>query len=533
MHVKRLLSLLLTALLAVTVLASCAGRSDFSKEAADALNNAQTIVHFSTDSQLTKALKDSLKDNVQPDDVRNAMAADKNLQALLTDGYQLNILAVQADDANAAAQAIAQNASGIVTGKKAEGKIAMVLADSGYYYAAILTYRDTSSSSGNDDGSDEEPPAPPEVTDITVEIPEGSVAGTLKVSDLSFTAKYSDGTTQPIAFSDLTYTCNPALTDDTFETAGTYTLTITYDGKTFTETIEVEGDPENSDTWEIDSNGTLHIPQGATTIGSAAFGQNPDVHKVDLTGTDITRIEDMAFSMSTSLETVILSDKIEYIGTDAFSACTNLKEVTINGTSDIQICENIFSSCTSLEKVTFAGNITSIPAQMFFGASSLVNVDLGNISTIGSAAFLNCTKLETVLGSNLTNIESTAFSGCSALKNIDLSHAESIKLKAFYNCGSLTQIDLSSIKTIDQQAFSMQAPMFGGPAPVITDVRFGENVSKISNAAFSNAFADNKVNIYYGDGSEEAAEKLQSIGFNPPYGTEVTWHSYADGDSVF
>ena len=306
MHVKRLLSLLLTALLAVTVLASCAGRSDFSKEAADALNNAQTIVHFSTDSQLTKALKDSLKDNVQPDDVRNAMAADKNLQALLTDGCQLDVFAVRANTVKDAAESIAQNIASIASGKKSEGKAAMVLADSGYYYAAVLTYRDTSSSSGNDDGSDEEPPAPPEVTDITVEIPEGSVAGTLKVSDLSFTAKYSDGTTQPIAFSDLTYTCNPALTDDTFETAGTYTLTITYDGKTFTETIEVEGDPENSDTWEIDSNGTLHIPQGATTIGSAAFGQNPDVHKVDLTGTDITRIEYMAFSMSTSLETVIL-----------------------------------------------------------------------------------------------------------------------------------------------------------------------------------------------------------------------------------
>ena len=98
MHVKRLLSLLLTALLAVTVLAGCAGRSDFSKEAADALNNTQAIVHFSTDSQLTKALKDSLKDNVQPDDVRNAMAADKNLQALLTDGCQLDVFAVRANN---------------------------------------------------------------------------------------------------------------------------------------------------------------------------------------------------------------------------------------------------------------------------------------------------------------------------------------------------------------------------------------------------------------------------------------------------
>ena len=157
MHVKRLLSLLLTALLAVTVLAGCAGRSDFSKEAADALNNAQTIVHFSTDSQLTKALKDSLKDNVQPDDVRNAMAADKNLQALLTDGCQLDVFAVRANTVEDAAERIAQNIASIASGKKSEGKAAMVLADNGYYYAAVLTCRDSNSSASDDGGED---PAP-------------------------------------------------------------------------------------------------------------------------------------------------------------------------------------------------------------------------------------------------------------------------------------------------------------------------------------------------------------------------------------
>ena len=157
MHVKRLLSLLLTALLAVTVLAGCAGRSDFSKEAADALNNAQTIVHFSTDSQLTKALKDSLKDNVQPDDVRSAMAADKNLQALLTDGYQLDVFAVRANTVKDAAESIAQNIASIASGKKSEGKAAMVLADNGYYYAAVLTCRDSNSSASDDGGED---PAP-------------------------------------------------------------------------------------------------------------------------------------------------------------------------------------------------------------------------------------------------------------------------------------------------------------------------------------------------------------------------------------
>lgn len=457
MHARKLLCLLLSALLAVTLLAACGG-SNFSKDAMAAVNAIQDTIEFETDSQLTKALQDALADNIQTSDVRDAMLSDQNLQSLLISGYRLDIFAVNADSAKNAAEIIAQNILKIIAGKKSEGKIAMVLANNGYYYAVVLTYQENS-------GENDDPPiAIPTVTDITVSIPENSVAGTLKLSDLTFTATYSDGTTQPINSSDLQYTCDPVLTNDTFQTAGIYTFTITYNGKTYTTTIEVEGDPNNPSTWEIDKSGTLHVPKGATTIGSAAFGSNSDIHTVDLTGTDITRIEYMAFSMCDSLETIILSDKIEYIGDSAFSACTNLKEVTLNGTKNIQMGGDIFSSCTNLEKVTFAGNITSIPERMFYGLSSLVNIDLGkNISNIGTAAFNNCKNLETVLGSNLTNIGSSAFSGCSALKNIDLSHAEKIGVKAFYNCGSLTEIDLSSIKTIGQQAFSMQAPTFGGP----------------------------------------------------------------------
>lgn len=158
MHARKLLSLLLSALLAVTVLAGCAGRSDFSKEVVAAANNIQNTVTFKADSQLTRALQDALADNVQTSDVRDAMAADQSLQALLTDGYRLDVFAVSADSAKVAAESIAQNIAAITTGKKSEGKAAMVLADNGYYYAAVLTWRDRS----NNDDNQSTPPKEPE-----------------------------------------------------------------------------------------------------------------------------------------------------------------------------------------------------------------------------------------------------------------------------------------------------------------------------------------------------------------------------------
>lgn len=237
MHARKLFSLLLLALLAVTVLAGCAGRSDFSKEAVQAANNAQNTVTFQTDSQLTRALQDALADNIQTNDVRNAMAADKNLQTLLTDGCRLDVFAVRADSAKAAAESIAQNIASITAGKKPEGRASMVLADNGYYYAAVLTWRDTSSSSDNDD----EPPAPPEIESITVTKSPNKTAyvvgQTFDPSGLTLEIHYGDGTSETLEYSadsGITWSPSRALTEkDT-------TITIAFAEKTTEITIQVE-----------------------------------------------------------------------------------------------------------------------------------------------------------------------------------------------------------------------------------------------------------------------------------------------------
>lgn len=167
MKTKKLLSTLLSAVMAVTVLASCGGSKNYSAEAAKAANAAQNTVAFETDAVLEKSLQNALKDHIQTSDVKTAMTADENLKEQLTSGYQLDVLAMRADSANEAATAIAQKIAGLATGKKGDGKIAMVLADNGFYYAAVLTYR---TSSGTDTGGDEsEPPDKPETPYITIE----------------------------------------------------------------------------------------------------------------------------------------------------------------------------------------------------------------------------------------------------------------------------------------------------------------------------------------------------------------------------
>ena len=112
MHAKKLLSLLLSALAAVTMLASCGSRWDYSQEAVKAANEAQgeTLrVEFQVDQKFTHALHDAVEENIQPADVEKAMLADASLKELLTSGYRLNVYALRADvDAEEAARTIAE-----------------------------------------------------------------------------------------------------------------------------------------------------------------------------------------------------------------------------------------------------------------------------------------------------------------------------------------------------------------------------------------------------------------------------------------
>ena len=176
MNAKKLLATLLSAVMAVTALASCGEGTNYSNEAVKAANEAQSTVVFETDSDLAKSLQDALEDYTQTSDIKTAMVADENLKDLLTSGYQLDVYAAQGEDAEAAAQAIAQQyIVNIVSGKQSEGKIAMILhKGNGYYYAAVLTYRTgggsgsggSGGSSSGDDGEDNKPVS----YSITVEI---------------------------------------------------------------------------------------------------------------------------------------------------------------------------------------------------------------------------------------------------------------------------------------------------------------------------------------------------------------------------
>ena len=155
MHVRKRIFAFLFAALVMALLTAC-GKWDYSREAMKAANDAQgenVRVTFEIDQKFTSSLRGAAEDNIQPADVKNAMAMDKTIEKLLTAGYRLDIYALRADtDAAKAAAQLADEFVSRLAGCEEKGYISMVKADNGYFYEAVLVYRHGGNGGADDSG---------------------------------------------------------------------------------------------------------------------------------------------------------------------------------------------------------------------------------------------------------------------------------------------------------------------------------------------------------------------------------------------
>lgn len=124
----------------------------------------------------------------------------------------------------------------------------------------------------------------------------------------------------------------------------------------------------------------------------------------------------------------------------AFRYCINLKEISLSMSNNVASLSNVFSYCSSLTKVVLSGVMKSSGslAGLFYGCSSLINVDLKNLDVSNvimfSEVFTNCNSLEDldlsnfVLygGGNVTTM--SMFNGCTSLKKLDLRNIDFSKI---------------------------------------------------------------------------------------------------------
>ena len=198
------------------------------------------------------------------------------------------------------------------------------------------------------------------------------------------------------------------------------------------------------------------IEEGVTNIGNYAFWGCDSLASVTIPSS-VTSIGHYAFEYCTSLTSVTIPNSVTSIGDNAFSNCANLTSVTIpNGVTSIGY--RAFSYCTSLTSVTIPNSVTRIGDRAFFDCSSLTSVTIPDgVTKIDSYVFASCDALTSVaIPNTVTVIGGNAFSGCASLANVTIpSSVISIRGYAFFGCSSLNSVMIpDSVTKIEAFAFA-------------------------------------------------------------------------------
>jgi len=297
---------------------------------------------------------------------------------------------------------------------------------------------------------------------------------TLDTSGMKITATYSDGSTETVSISEVN------ISGFDSSTAGIKTITVKYDDKSVTFTVNV-----------IDPN----LPTVAMPTASPAAGTYPTAQSVTLTtttadakiyyttnGTDPTTESTLystaiSVSATTTVKAIAVKDGMNNSGilmavytisggnTNTFTSIAAFKTwldaqpantvatayaVKLNVGDLTGIDTALESNSTKYVYLDLSGSsVTEIGYHVFYGCTSLTSVNIPNsVTSIGNNAFWNCTSLTSVtIPDSVTRIESYTFYDCTSLTSVTLPDSvTSIGNDAFENCYSLTSITIPNIR---------------------------------------------------------------------------------------
>ena len=188
------------------------------------------------------------------------------------------------------------------------------------------------------------------------------------------------------------------------------------------------------------------------------------------------------YSFCTQVTTVVIENGVASIGDCAFSGCSNLTKANI-ASGVTTIGEWAFGSCEALTSVTIPGSVTTIGDYAFQRCTSLTSVTIPNsVTNIGWSAFGGCTSLTSVtIPNSVISIGDWAFSGCTSLTGVIIPNSVVyLGHSAFYNCDSLTSVTIpDSVTSIGNSAFEY--------CSLLTSVRIPTSVTSIGDSAFGSS----------------------------------------------
>lgn len=252
------------------------------------------------------------------------------------------------------------------------------------------------------------------------------VAGdTLEAGGITVTAVYSDQTAAAVkdqAFIDISGV--------NMNVPGTYTIAITYEGRTadITITVSEKKEPPKED------NPVTEKEEDTTIKTGMKIPVNDFVYQVTSTAAGKKTVS-------------VISGKVKSSGKLVIPGSVNIKGTSYKVTA---IAAGAFKGKAKLKSVQIPKSVTSIGKEAFKGCKKLSKITGGaGIKTIGKSAFRNCKALTGIkLGASLQTIRESAFAGCKKLKSISIASKKlkKVEKKAFNGISAKAEIKVPAAK---------------------------------------------------------------------------------------
>ena len=201
----------------------------------------------------------------------------------------------------------------------------------------------------------------------------------------------------------------------------------------------------------------ITIPYSVISISASAFADCTGLKSV-LISDSVSNIEDRAFKGCTNLKNITIPDSVINLGSGFVEGCANLKKVIIGNGVTRTIDQDEFYNCTSLESVIVGNKVSAIEYGAFKNCYSLKSIIIGDsVKTIGQYAFEYCSNLAEInIPDSVTKIGLGAFAECKNLKNVIIGdNLEELPFKAFEHCCEIEKITIGKkLRKIDVCAFN-------------------------------------------------------------------------------
>lgn len=210
-------------------------------------------------------------------------------------------------------------------------------------------------------------------------------------------------------------------------------------------------------------------------------------------------ISDYSFHSITTIETLILGDKVTALGAHALAINSNntyatefkLREILCSETSELtDIGEDCFVNQSNITKICLPPKVKVLKNSIFRPCENLSELIIFNnciLETIEQGAFYGTKITEIDLPQTVTTIGVHAFGSCEELETASIpTSAVNLSSSIFAYCTKLTSVTFS----VDSPLTELPAAMFNG-CTSLTNINIPKNVVKLGNNIFSNCIALN------------------------------------------